>query len=193
MSVAAPPTAVVRRRDLPCHRTREQWRRHISRRQRPRHVLAVVGASRRFDCRTYSGVCAYVEPPPPRRAYPDPKPPFADPWSPSPYATGFNRTYGRSGHLFGSRYHSTLILDDAQLLEVTRYIHLNPVRAGLVRRPEDFSWSSYRSYITPQADDELVNANPVLSLLALERERACAAYEEFVLSALAEPGTENIG
>ena len=109
-----------------------------------------------------------------------------------PYAAGFNRTYGRSGHLFGSRYHSTLILDDAQLLEETRYIHLNPVRAGLVRRPEDFSWSSYRSYITPQADDELVNTNPVLALLALERERACAAYEEFVLSALAEPGTENI-
>ena len=110
-----------------------------------------------------------------------------------PYAAGFNRAYGRSGHLFGSRYHSKTVLDDSQLLETTRYIHLNPVVAGLVRRPEDFPWSSYRSYITPHHDYQLVDPGPVLDLLARVRGSACAAYEAFVLSALTVPGTVNVG
>src|SRR5437879_9878800 len=83
-----------------------------------------------------------------------------------PYAAGFNRAYGRSGQLFGSRYHSKPVLNDSQLLETTRCIHLNPVVAGLVRCPEHFLWSSYRSYITPHPDHELVDAGPVLDLLA---------------------------
>lgn len=109
------------------------------------------------------------------------------------YVVGFNRAYGRSGHLFGSRYYSKPVLDDTQLLETTRYIHLNPVVAGLARRPEDFPWSSYRSYITPEADGEIVNPGPVHDLLALTRRHACAAYERFVLSALEVPGAGNIG
>jgi REP element-mobilizing transposase RayT len=108
-----------------------------------------------------------------------------------PYAVGFNRRYGRTGHLFGSRYRSIPILDDTHLLEATRYIHRNPVRAGLVQRPEDFLWSSYRTYIKPQADGDLVDPGRVLDLLARDRKRGRTAYEKFVLSALEVPGTEN--
>lgn len=107
-----------------------------------------------------------------------------------PYAVGFNRRYGRSGHLFGSRYRSIPILDDTHLLEATRYIHRNPVRAGLVQRPEDFFWSSYRSYISPQADGDLVDPGPVLDLLARDRERGRAAYEKSCSRHQKLPGTE---
>lgn len=109
------------------------------------------------------------------------------------YALSYNRECGRSGHLFGSRYYSKPVRDDTQLLETTRYVHLNPVIAGLVRSPEDFPWSSYRSYIDPQADSTLVDPGPVHDLLALTRGHACAAYQRFVLSALEVPGAGNIG
>ena len=53
----------------------------------------------------------------------------------SSYARNFNNKYGYSGHLFDSRYTSCLIEDAIYFLEVSRYIHLNPVRAGMVREP----------------------------------------------------------
>lgn len=101
-----------------------------------------------------------------------------------PYAVRFNRRYGRSGHLFGSRYHSALVLNDIYLLEVTRYIHLNPVRASAAKRPEEYLWSSYRNYMQPGSEDGLVDVRPVLELLACDRPRACAAYEKFVVAAM---------
>src|SRR5205085_10314520 len=59
------------------------------------------------------------------------------------YATEYNRRYGRSNHLFGKRYWSGIIADDAQLLRTVRYVLLNPVRAKLVAHPADWPWSSY--------------------------------------------------
>src|SRR5947208_14031618 len=61
-----------------------------------------------------------------------------------PYAAGFHRAYGRSGHPFGSRYHSKPVLTGSQLSETTRYIHFNHVVAGLVQLPERCFWSRRR-------------------------------------------------
>lgn len=63
------------------------------------------------------------------------------------YAKYFNKTYGYTGHLFENRYTSRLIENPIYFLEVSRYIHLNPVKAGMVRGPSDYEYSSYRTYI----------------------------------------------
>jgi len=62
------------------------------------------------------------------------------------YAAYFNARHERKGHLFESRYHGVLIESRGHYTEVSRYVHLNPVRAGIVKRPEDYAWSSYPIY-----------------------------------------------
>jgi len=59
------------------------------------------------------------------------------------HAQRFNRRHGRSGHLFGNRFHHVSIADDRQLRAVLRYVALNPVRAGLAPRAATWPWSSY--------------------------------------------------
>ncbi len=63
------------------------------------------------------------------------------------YAQTYNQRHGGRGHVFQGRYSDTLIQSEGHLLEVHRYIPLNPVRAGLCRRPEDWPWSSYAALI----------------------------------------------
>jgi REP element-mobilizing transposase RayT len=61
----------------------------------------------------------------------------------SDYAQGFNRRHRRSGHLFQGRYGAVRVVTDEQLWTVAAYVALNPVRAGLCERPEEWRWSSY--------------------------------------------------
>lgn len=63
------------------------------------------------------------------------------------YTTYFNVKRKRFGHLFQGRYKAILVDVDEYAKELSRYIHLNPVRAGVVSRPEEYEWSSYRGYI----------------------------------------------
>ena len=63
------------------------------------------------------------------------------------HALTFNRRHERTGHLFQSRHEAKLCLTDTYLTALIRYIHLNPVRAGLVSKPEDWAWSSCRSHL----------------------------------------------
>ena len=63
------------------------------------------------------------------------------------YTNAINRRYKRCGALFQGRFNTIHIDGDAYLLQLTRYIHLNPVRAGLVKRPEDWEFSSYCDYV----------------------------------------------
>lgn len=62
------------------------------------------------------------------------------------YVLGFNQRHDREGHLFQARYKAALCLNDAYLITLIRYIHMNPVRAGLTKAPEDWPWSSYSEY-----------------------------------------------
>jgi REP element-mobilizing transposase RayT len=66
------------------------------------------------------------------------------------YTNYFNAKRKRAGHLFQGRYKAILIEADAYLVELSRYIHLNPVRAGIVAKPEDYPWSSYGAYVDLQ-------------------------------------------
>lgn len=60
------------------------------------------------------------------------------------YTQWYNRRYGRIGHLFHGRYKANVVEVDSYLVSLVRYIHLNPVRAGMVDRPEEYGWSSHR-------------------------------------------------
>lgn len=63
------------------------------------------------------------------------------------YALYFNKKYDYQGHLFEGRYKAMLVKDDAYFLQTSRYIHINPTKAGIVEQPEDYPWSSYRTII----------------------------------------------
>lgn len=64
------------------------------------------------------------------------------------YAMYFNKEDERIGHVFQDRYRSEVILDEPYLLQVIRYVHNNPVKAGIVNHPLDYKWSSYKEYMT---------------------------------------------
>jgi hypothetical protein len=63
------------------------------------------------------------------------------------YTKAINRRYERCGSLFQGRFRAIEVDSDGYLLHLTRYIHLNPVKAGFVERPEDWEFSSYREYV----------------------------------------------
>lgn len=63
------------------------------------------------------------------------------------YSKQCNKRKKKKGHLFQGRFYSVIVEADSYLLELTRYIHLNPVRAGIAERPQDYVWSSCRTYL----------------------------------------------
>lgn len=102
----------------------------------------------------------------------------------SSYTTYINIKRKRSGHLFQGRYKAILVDKDSHLLELSRYLHLNPVRANMVERPEEYAQSSYGSYLAD--GDELVSTADSLAMLSAEKEQARQRYRQFVESALGE-------
>ena len=63
------------------------------------------------------------------------------------YTQSFNRRHGKVGHLFQGRFRAILVDRDAHLLQVCRYVELNPVRAGIVDAPGAWPWSSYGAHV----------------------------------------------
>lgn len=97
------------------------------------------------------------------------------------YALYFNRVHNRAGHLFQDRFRSELVEDDRYLLEVSRYIHNNPVRAGIVQKPEQYRWSSYAIYLGKAKDElELVDTSLILGHISSLRKTAVAEYQKYV-------------
>jgi REP-associated tyrosine transposase len=90
------------------------------------------------------------------------------------YVRRFNKIHRRRGHLFEGRYKAILCDRDSYLLELVRYIHLNPVRAKLVKRPSDWRWSGHTEYLGNEKS-ELIDAGPVLGEL-----KTAARYEAFI-------------
>ena len=95
------------------------------------------------------------------------------------YTRWVNWRQNRTGHLFQGRYKAVLVDGDPYLLELTRYIHLNPVRSGIVRRPEDYPWSGHRVYLGLETIPWLTT-DWVLSMFSSRADRARRAYREFV-------------
>lgn len=101
------------------------------------------------------------------------------------YTTYINIKRKRSGHLFQGRYKAILVDKDSYLLELSRYLHLNPVRARMVEKPEEYLQSSYGSYITAGKEDIIVIAM-ILGMLTGEKGTAKELYKTYVESALGE-------
>lgn len=106
------------------------------------------------------------------------------------YARYFNRRHERDGHLFKARFHDVRAERDAQALAVIRYIALNPVRAGLVDRPQDWAWSSYSAMLASAGpSDHVIDETALLSLFApsgTSRVDGVVAIARFVTAGLAE-------
>ena len=92
------------------------------------------------------------------------------------YVYWYNWKYERSGHLFQDRFRSEAVEDDQYFLTVLRYIHQNPVKAGLAKKPGDYKWSSYKEIIR---NPEIVHADYVLGFFNPNREAAIEEYKTF--------------
>jgi REP element-mobilizing transposase RayT len=86
----------------------------------------------------------------------------------------FNRRHRRVGHLFENRYKSVLCKEDSYLLQLVRYVHLNPVRARIVADPADYRWSSHGDYLRRRSATWLSTAE------VLEQLGGRAAYRRFI-------------
>jgi putative transposase len=100
------------------------------------------------------------------------------------YTGYFNRKYGRSGHLFQGRYKGIIIDKDSYLIPLSRYVHLNPVRARVAERPEQYRWSSYLGYIGRGKQYEWVEYSWILSQFGSRRLGAKRKYREYTEEAL---------
>lgn len=100
----------------------------------------------------------------------------------SGYARAVQKKIDTTGHLFERRYHARFVTSDTYLLELLRYIHLNPVRAKMVADTGDYRWSSHHAYAGGRRESWLT-VDFALALFAAERAAAHSAYRRFVAEA----------
>jgi putative transposase len=98
------------------------------------------------------------------------------------YTQTFNRRHGLTGHLFQGRFKAILVDSDSYLLEVCRYVDLNPVRAQMVKRPDAYTWSSYRALAGLAEPAPWLDRQPLYEQLLPGKSaaKAAAQYAEFV-------------
>lgn len=102
----------------------------------------------------------------------------------SSYTTYTNVKRKRSGHLFQGRFKSIVVDKDSYLLELSRYLHLNPVRAKAVENPEDYPFSSYAAYISARGEP-FVTRSAILEMFGTKENEARKRYSAFVEAAMA--------
>jgi len=96
------------------------------------------------------------------------------------YTQRFNRGHGHDGPLFRGRYKSLLIEADAYLLQLVRYIHRNPLVAGLAQTLDEYPWSSHLGYLSRSTKWEWLYKEPVLEMFAANSSARIEAYRKFV-------------
>jgi REP element-mobilizing transposase RayT len=97
----------------------------------------------------------------------------------SEYARAVQLRLETTGHFFERRYHATLVDADSYLLQLLRYIHMNPVQAGIVSDPSCYPWSSHHNYVNARSEPWVVT-DFALAMFARQRVRAIARYREFL-------------
>jgi hypothetical protein len=96
------------------------------------------------------------------------------------YAKYFNERYGLSGHVFQGRFHSVLVEREEHLLELARYLVLNPVRAGLCPHPGEWRWSSYRAMTGSERAPRFLAADWLVGLFGRSPSESKRAFAAFV-------------
>ncbi len=99
-----------------------------------------------------------------------------------------NRTHGRVGHVFQGRYKAILVDRDSYLLQLARYVVLNPLRAGMVEALEDWPWSSYRAMVGREFAPAWLQTDWLLGQFSSTRSRAQEQYRDFVLGGVGLAG-----
>jgi REP element-mobilizing transposase RayT len=110
------------------------------------------------------------------------------------YAVAFNRRYRRSGHLFQNRYKSILVEEEPYLLELVRYIHLNPLRAGLVSSMEEldtYLWCGH-GVLMGNAENEWQDCDYILGQFGTRLGRVRKEYREFVIAGIGHGRREDL-
>lgn len=102
------------------------------------------------------------------------------------YSQRFNRRHDRVGHLLQGRYKSILVEKGEYLVELCRYIVLNPVRAGLVKLPEEWIWSSYRSILGLDKNTIFLTREWILSQFGKSMPEAQSRYQNYVTAGLTD-------
>ncbi len=96
------------------------------------------------------------------------------------YTQRFNRTHRRVGHVFQGRFKAVLVDKENYLLELSRYVVLNPLRAKMIRKLEHYPWSSYLATCGQAPLPSWLHVDAILSLFSAQRARAITRYVEFV-------------
>ncbi|MGQ9604508.1 MAG: transposase [bacterium] len=96
------------------------------------------------------------------------------------YTVYFNKKYQRSGHLFGGRYKAIVVDKDEYAVELSRYIHVNPVRAGIASDPGSYKWSSYRYYSGKGTKPRWLFTDFILGYFGRDIGNAQKRYTQFV-------------
>jgi REP element-mobilizing transposase RayT len=104
------------------------------------------------------------------------------------YTQWVNRTHDRVGHVFQGRYKAILVEKDSYLLELARYVVLNPVRAGMVRDAGKWAWSSYLSMVEKASVSPWLQTDWILGQFSPRRARAKVKYSEFVRDGIKQTG-----
>ena len=102
------------------------------------------------------------------------------------YTTYYNIKRGRSGHLLQGRYRALLVEADEYAEELSRYIHLNPVKAGIIEKPEAYNWSSCQDYYGTRPSPDWLQQDFLLSYFGKKQTIARQRYREFCKRALGQ-------
>ncbi len=108
------------------------------------------------------------------------------------YTQRFNRRHGRVGHVFQGRYKAIVVQKDGHLLELCRYVVLNPMRAEMVRRGQDWRWSSYRVTVGQTGAPSWVTTDWLLAQFGLRRAAAVREYQQFVAKGVGQQPWEDL-
>jgi putative transposase len=104
------------------------------------------------------------------------------------YTQAYNKRHNRVGHIFQGRYKAILIEKESHLLEVCRYVVLNPVRANAVKKPEQWKWSSYQGTVGIENPHKSLTTDWILGQFGARISMARSRYEEFVYGGIGELG-----
>jgi REP element-mobilizing transposase RayT len=98
----------------------------------------------------------------------------------SVYTQRYNRKHGFDGQLFRGRYKSILVCNDSHLLQLVRYIHKNPVKAGLVKEIKDYEWSSYKGYLSYAKKWNWLHKDYIFSIITPKKQGRLKPFIEFM-------------
>ena len=102
-------------------------------------------------------------------------------WIQTSYSVYYNHKHNRSGHFFQGRYKSIIVGEESYWISLSMYIHLNPVRAGIVKEPGKYKWSSYHDYVNSKKVHEWLFSEAVLEDFGTNKQESRKEYRKLLM------------